>query len=57
MARQGRLEAWARDRFPMMEKVEFVWGGQVMETIDGLGFIGRSGPDADRRPLGTGGTP
>jgi glycine/D-amino acid oxidase-like deaminating enzyme/nitrite reductase/ring-hydroxylating ferredoxin subunit len=40
--RYVRLEAWARDRFPMMEEVEFRWSGQVMETIDGLAFIGRN---------------
>jgi Rieske Fe-S protein len=54
IARQGRLEAWARDRFPMMEKVEFVWGGQVMETIDGLGFIGRNPLDRDNVFIATG---
>jgi Rieske Fe-S protein len=26
----------------MIQDVEFVWGGQVMETIDGLAFIGRN---------------
>lgn len=38
----ARLEAWARARFPMIEKIEFKWGGQCMETIDGLAFIGRN---------------
>jgi glycine/D-amino acid oxidase-like deaminating enzyme/nitrite reductase/ring-hydroxylating ferredoxin subunit len=45
--RHGRLEAWARDRFPTMGQVEFAWGGQVMETIDGLAFIGRNPMDLD----------
>jgi glycine/D-amino acid oxidase-like deaminating enzyme len=40
--RHARLERWAREHFPMMGEVEFVWGGQVMETIDGLAFIGRN---------------
>ena len=40
--RHPRLEAWARQRFPMIERVEFVWSGQVMETIDGLAFIGQN---------------
>jgi glycine/D-amino acid oxidase-like deaminating enzyme/nitrite reductase/ring-hydroxylating ferredoxin subunit len=40
--RYERLEAWARERFPMMNAVEFRWSGQVMETIDGLAFIGRN---------------
>ena len=26
--RQARLEAWARDHFPMMEEVEFMWAGR-----------------------------
>lgn len=38
----ARLEAWARQRFPAIEQVEFTWSGQVMETIDGLAFIGRN---------------
>jgi glycine/D-amino acid oxidase-like deaminating enzyme len=40
--RHAKLEAWARERFPMIEKVEFAWGGQVMEPVDYLGFIGRN---------------
>jgi glycine/D-amino acid oxidase-like deaminating enzyme/nitrite reductase/ring-hydroxylating ferredoxin subunit len=35
-----RLERWARERFPIGE-VKFRWSGQVMETIDGLAFIGK----------------
>ncbi len=38
----GRLEAWACERFPMIREVRFRWSGQVMETIDGLAFIGRN---------------
>ena len=38
----ARLEAWARERFPMIREVRFRWSGQVMETIDGLAFIGRN---------------
>jgi len=52
--RHTRLEIWARDRFPMMEEVEFVWGGQVMETIDGLAFIGRNPMDAENIFVATG---
>ncbi len=40
--RWARLEQWARERFPSMTQVEFRWSGQVMETIDGLAFIGRT---------------
>jgi glycine/D-amino acid oxidase-like deaminating enzyme/nitrite reductase/ring-hydroxylating ferredoxin subunit len=45
--RHGRLEAWARVRFPEMEEVAFTWAGQVMETLDGLAFIGRNPMDED----------
>lgn len=45
--RHARLEAWARSEFPMIEKVEFKWGGQCMETIDGLAFIGRNPLDQE----------
>jgi glycine/D-amino acid oxidase-like deaminating enzyme/nitrite reductase/ring-hydroxylating ferredoxin subunit len=38
----ARLEAWARVRFPMIGEVRFRWSGQVLETIDGLAFIGRN---------------
>jgi glycine/D-amino acid oxidase-like deaminating enzyme/nitrite reductase/ring-hydroxylating ferredoxin subunit len=52
--RHARLEEWARERFPMMEEVEFVWGGQVMETIDGLAFIGRNPLDKENVYVVTG---
>jgi glycine/D-amino acid oxidase-like deaminating enzyme/nitrite reductase/ring-hydroxylating ferredoxin subunit len=45
-ARFGRLEAWMRERFPSAGAVEFRWSGQVMETVDGLAFIGRNPLDA-----------
>jgi glycine/D-amino acid oxidase-like deaminating enzyme/nitrite reductase/ring-hydroxylating ferredoxin subunit len=44
--RFARLEAWVRERFPIMQAVEFRWSGQVMETVDGLAFIGRNPLDA-----------
>ena len=53
-ARYARLEAWARQRFPMMEAVEFNWGGQVMETQDCLAFIGRNPADHDNVFVATG---
>jgi Rieske Fe-S protein len=52
--RHARLESWARTRFPMMEDVEFKWGGQCMETIDGLAFIGRNPLDKDNVFIATG---
>ncbi|MGI8905016.1 MAG: FAD-dependent oxidoreductase [Candidatus Sumerlaeaceae bacterium] len=39
--RFAALEAWAREHFADVKDVEFRWSGQVMETDDGLAFIGR----------------
>src|SRR5207302_1620064 len=44
----------ARERFPMIEDIEFHWAGQVMETIDGLAFIGRNPGDQDNVFIVTG---
>lgn len=52
--RHARLETWARERFPMMGEVQFTWGGQCMETIDGLAFIGRNPLDNDNVYVVTG---
>jgi glycine/D-amino acid oxidase-like deaminating enzyme/nitrite reductase/ring-hydroxylating ferredoxin subunit len=52
--RLARLEAWARQRFPMMETVEFHWSGQVMEPVDGVAFIGRNPGDPRNVYIATG---
>ncbi|HZS65950.1 MAG TPA: FAD-dependent oxidoreductase [Burkholderiales bacterium] len=52
--RYRRLEAWARTRFPMMQEVEFNWGGQIMETIDYVAFIGHNPMDHDNVYIATG---
>ncbi len=52
--RQARLETWARARFPLIESVDFRWGGQVMEAVDGLAFIGRNPLDQDNVYIATG---
>ena len=39
--RFGKLEAWARQRFPMAGDVLYRWSGQFLETHDGLAFLGR----------------
>jgi glycine/D-amino acid oxidase-like deaminating enzyme/nitrite reductase/ring-hydroxylating ferredoxin subunit len=52
--RFGRLEAWARQRFPMLGAVAYRWSGMVMETIDGLAFIGRNPGDKDNVFIATG---
>ncbi len=43
--RWDRLESWARERFPMMGPVQYRWSGMVMETTDGLAFIGLNPAD------------
>lgn len=43
--RFSRLETWTRERFPTVGEIEFRWSGQVMESIDGLAFIGRNPGD------------
>jgi glycine/D-amino acid oxidase-like deaminating enzyme/nitrite reductase/ring-hydroxylating ferredoxin subunit len=48
------LGAWMRERFPSAGPPEFRWSGQVMETQDGLGFIGRNPMDADNIYVATG---
>jgi glycine/D-amino acid oxidase-like deaminating enzyme/nitrite reductase/ring-hydroxylating ferredoxin subunit len=52
--RWRRLEIWAKERFPMIRSVDFQWSGMVMETIDGLAFIGRNPLDEDNVFVATG---
>ena len=52
--RHARLELWARHRWPQCGDVAFRWSGQVMETVDGLAFIGRNPGDADNVFIATG---
>jgi glycine/D-amino acid oxidase-like deaminating enzyme/nitrite reductase/ring-hydroxylating ferredoxin subunit len=52
--RFGALESWMREHFPAAREVEFRWSGQVMETQDGLGFIGRNPMDANNVYVATG---
>jgi glycine/D-amino acid oxidase-like deaminating enzyme/nitrite reductase/ring-hydroxylating ferredoxin subunit len=52
--RYARLESWARQCFPQIRSVAFRWSGQVMETVDGLGFIGRNPMDEPNVFIATG---
>ncbi len=40
--RWSKLETWARARFPQAGAVAWRWSGQVMESIDAVGFNGKS---------------
>lgn len=53
-ARYARLEAWTRERFPMVEGIEYRWSGEVLEPVDGLAFIGQNPLDADNVYIATG---
>jgi glycine/D-amino acid oxidase-like deaminating enzyme/nitrite reductase/ring-hydroxylating ferredoxin subunit len=39
------LERWMRERYPMAREIVHRWSGQIMETHDYLGFIGRNPGD------------
>jgi glycine/D-amino acid oxidase-like deaminating enzyme/nitrite reductase/ring-hydroxylating ferredoxin subunit len=49
-----RLEAWVRERFPAAGPVEFAWSGEVLESVDGLAFIGRNPRDESNVFIATG---
>ena len=51
--RWDRLQEWASQRLPIGE-VEFRWSGQVMETLDGLAYIGRAPSGESNIYLATG---
>lgn len=51
-----RLEAWAHARVPMLGPIRHRWSGQVMASIDGLGFIGVNPGDASNVFIATGDT-
>ena len=48
------LEAWARGRFPGLGAVRERWSGMVLESIDGLGFIGKDPGGGDHVYVATG---
>jgi glycine/D-amino acid oxidase-like deaminating enzyme len=52
--RYARLEAWARERFPMMGEIAYRWSGQIMEPVDGLAFIGQNPLDEPNTFIVTG---
>ncbi|MFM6928778.1 MAG: FAD-dependent oxidoreductase [Bdellovibrio sp.] len=43
--RFSELETWARGHFPMAGEVVNRWSGQIMESIDGLAFLGHNPMD------------
>ena len=39
--RYAQLQAWAQNIFPGLGKPEWRWSGQIMDTVDGLGFTAK----------------
>ena len=54
--RWSRLELWAHERFPTIERIAFRWAGEVMEPVDAIGIIGRNPNDASNVYIATGDT-
>ena len=48
------LEEWSRERFPMIQKIDYRWSGQIVEPIDSMGFIGQIPLDSPNMYLVTG---
>lgn len=55
-ARWNALQAWARQRFPAARAATWLWSGQVMNSIDGLGYFGRNPGDSPNVFIATGDT-
>jgi glycine/D-amino acid oxidase-like deaminating enzyme/nitrite reductase/ring-hydroxylating ferredoxin subunit len=49
-----RLADWAREHFPNVGAVKFRWSGQILNSMDGLAFIGRNPGDKDNVFIVTG---
>jgi glycine/D-amino acid oxidase-like deaminating enzyme/nitrite reductase/ring-hydroxylating ferredoxin subunit len=54
LVRFERLLSWSRKHLPAEQKIVDRWSGQVLETPDGLGFIGRFSSDEPNMYMITG---
>jgi len=52
--RFAALERWTRQRFPMTKSIDYRWSGEVVEAVDGIGFIGTNPLDAKNVYVATG---
>ena len=52
--RHARLARWARTRFSGLGEIDFEWSGQILESMDGLAFIGRNPMDDPNVYIATG---
>ncbi|MEH2326681.1 MAG: FAD-dependent oxidoreductase [Nostoc sp.] len=55
-ARYARLQTWTRERFPIAQEVLFRWSGQVMNSDDGIAYIGKNPFDKENVYIATGDT-
>lgn len=53
-SRYARLLSWGRTHVPGLPDPEFRWSGQIMDTVDGLAFIGRNPGDESNVFIATG---
>jgi len=54
--RYARLQIWAQERFPMAQEVLYRWSGQVMNSDDGIAYIGKNPFDEQNVYIVTGDT-
>ena len=52
--RWARLSTWMHSRFPASATITSCWSGQIMQSIDGLAYIGRNPMDAHNVWVATG---
>ena len=52
--RHHALMDWTRERFPQVRDFPYRWSGQIMEPVDGLGFIGVNPGSEDNLLIATG---
>ena len=52
--RWDNLMTWSRERFPMIDRFEHRWSGRIVESIDGLAYIGRNPMDSENVYVVTG---
>ena len=48
------LEEWVKNKFPFAKDIAYRWSGQVMESIDGLAYLGHNPSDKDNVYIITG---
>lgn len=53
-ARFDALEEWVKQELNLLPEVVYRWSGQVMESVDGIGYMGRNPGDNDSSYIITG---